>query len=198
MIQRLSVTIVLSAMLLSVALAESGPVPRAALTSSIEDREPVDVVTHVPADSDHIYYFSEIHDQAGGTIIHRWLHEGQNYGDVRFDIGGDRWRVWSRKQLTEELRGDWRVQIVDSEGRVMRETRFTYGKRADEAQTRPAEAETDAAPSEAAPDPASGEDAVESETPDEDASESPETPADEQSEAGSEGDAADADDNGED
>ncbi len=125
--------------------ADSGPVPRAALTSSIEDREPVDVVSHVPATSDHIYYFSELSGQAGRTIIHRWLHDDRNFGDVRFDIGGDRWRVWSRKQLTEDLHGDWRVQIVDAEDeRVLRETRFTYGETATEAETEATpEAETE-------------------------------------------------------
>lgn len=194
MIQRLCVVVVLSGMLLSAALAEDGPVPRAALTSEIEDREPVDVVSHVPADSDHIYYFSEISGQSGGTIIHRWLHEGHNYGDVRFDIGGDRWRVWSRKQLTEDLHGDWRVQIVDGEGRVLRETRFTYGKRADEA-------ETDSAQPEVAPDAASDEaapDAAESESPDEEAAETPETPAEGQENTGTGGETTDDNSNGED
>lgn len=187
MIKRLCVVIVLSGMVLSAALAEGGPVPRAALTSSIEDREPVDVVSHVPADSDHIYYFSEISGQSGGTIIHRWLHEGRNYGDVRFDIGGDRWRVWSRKQLTEELHGDWRVQIVDGDGRVLRETRFTYGKRADEAETEAAQPE---------PAPEAAPDAAESGTPDDEAAATPETPAEGQENTGPGGDTPDDNSNG--
>ncbi len=139
---RLVLTTIASLMLLGllapVALAE-GPVPRAALTSAIDDREPVDVVSHVPAESDHIYYFSELSGQAGRTIIHRWLHDGRNFGDVRFDIGGDRWRVWSRKQLTADMHGNWRVQIVDAEDeRVLRETRFTYGRTATETETQTA------------------------------------------------------------
>ena len=166
---------VLLAMVAPIALAE-GPVPRVALTSAIEDREPIDVVSHVPATSDHIYYFSELSGQAGRTIIHRWLHEGNNYGDVHFDIGGDRWRVWSRKQLTGELHGDWRVQIVDAEDeRVLRETRFTYGESheapapdSEAGAAVPAAAEEDATPEPDAPteaDPDEGEEAAGGEPP---------------------------------
>jgi hypothetical protein len=35
--------------------------------------------------------------------------------------------VWSSKNLTRAMEGDWRVVVTDSEGRALKEDGFVYG-----------------------------------------------------------------------
>lgn len=102
-----------------------GDVSRAQFTSAVEDREPVDALTRVDADMDHVYFFSEIMDHEGGEIIHRWRYrDDQDMGEVRFDVGGPRWRVWSMKTLDPAWTGPWRVEVVTQDGEVLDTYRF--------------------------------------------------------------------------
>jgi len=56
--------------------------------------------------------------------------------DIPFDIGGDRWRVWSSKRLLPGFEGTWTVQVV-KDGKVLTSRSFQYvddddtGKQAD-------------------------------------------------------------------
>jgi membrane protein implicated in regulation of membrane protease activity len=53
---------------------------------------------------------------AGKSITHRWIYNGENKGEVQFQIGGDRWRVYSSKTLVPEWTGTWTVDVVDGDG----------------------------------------------------------------------------------
>ena len=108
--------------------AADDSIARAILTTQIDQREPVDDVAHVPANADSIYFFTELRGLAGRTVTHRWLHDGNNYGDINFDVGGDRWRIWSSKQFSDDLRGEWQVQVVADDGRVLYTRDFRYGE----------------------------------------------------------------------
>lgn len=96
-----------------------GRVARAAFTSGIEDREPVDHLETVDAGNGEVLFFTEIRDHEGGTIIHQWRYQGWDMGEVRFDVDGPRWRVWSSKTLRPEWTGPWTVRVVDQDGRLL-------------------------------------------------------------------------------
>ncbi len=101
-------------------------VGRAQFTTGVENREPVDEVTTLDTRHGKIYFFSEIRNGQGQTVIHRWLYRGDVMAEVSFDIGGPRWRVWSSKTLLPAWTGTWTVQVVDSNGDVLTEMRFEY------------------------------------------------------------------------
>ncbi|MCG5535512.1 DUF2914 domain-containing protein [Ectothiorhodospira mobilis] len=96
-----------------------GRVARAAFTSGIEDREPVDRLETVDAGKGEVLFFTEIRDHEGGTIIHQWRYQGWDMGEVRFDVDGPRWRVWSSKTLRPEWTGPWTVRVMDQDGRLL-------------------------------------------------------------------------------
>jgi len=98
-----------------------GEVARAAFATAIEDREPVDKVEKLPADHQKIYFFTELRDMAGQTVTHRWEHDGQVQAEVKFNVKGPRWRVWSSKNLPTDATGEWKVSVVNGNGEVIAE-----------------------------------------------------------------------------
>lgn len=104
----------------------TGSVVRAQFTSAIQDREPVDKVSNLQNDMNRVYFFSEIRDAADQKITHRWEHDGKVMSETSFDIGGNRWRVFSSKTLDPSWTGEWKVSVVDEAGGTLGSSTFTY------------------------------------------------------------------------
>jgi hypothetical protein len=106
----------------------TGTVARAQFTSAIQDREPVDKLTNLANDKTDIFFFSEIKDASGRRVTHRWEHDGKVQWEMGFDIGGNRWRVFSNKTLDPNQTGEWKVSVVDEAGSTLGASTFTYEK----------------------------------------------------------------------
>jgi len=118
---------VLGGLVLSgVALAE-GRVARAIVTTAVVDREPVNDLEQVSPENAQVIFFTELRNMAGQSVKHRWNHGGEALAEVEFTVGGPRWRVWSTKKLLPEWTGEWKLEVLDGEGNVLREKRFSYG-----------------------------------------------------------------------
>lgn len=103
-----------------------GEVLRSGFTSGIDGREPVDRILSLSTEERKVYYFTELQGMSGQSVRHRWQHEGRLMAEVVFQVGGSRWRVWSSKNLIPAWTGQWRVQVVTEDGRVLREETFEY------------------------------------------------------------------------
>ena len=64
---------------------------------------------------------------SGHSITHRWEYGGTQRFEMTFSVGADRWRVWSNKTLPPEMKGEWKVVIVDEAGFVLRTEVLNYG-----------------------------------------------------------------------
>jgi uncharacterized protein YkuJ len=104
----------------------TGTVARAQFTSAVQDREPVDKLSSLSNDQNRVYFFSEIKDAANQKITHRWEHNGKVVSEVGFDVGGNRWRVFSNKTLDPSQTGEWKVSVVDEAGSTLGASAFTY------------------------------------------------------------------------
>ena len=107
----------------------SGYVARAQFASDVLDREPIDELSDVIkveyGEIQRVYFFTDIRDMAGSQVTHRWLLDGEVQADIPFEVGGDRWRVWSSKRLMPGFDGQWTVQVVEDD--VVLESRtFDY------------------------------------------------------------------------
>lgn len=102
-------------------------VRRAVFTTSVVDREPVDELASIPPEVNKICFFSEVVNMTGETIKHRWLHNGEPMAEVTINIGGPRWRAYSRKTLPGFGTGTWSVEIVDSYGNTLHRAELAYG-----------------------------------------------------------------------
>ncbi|HDO33731.1 MAG TPA: DUF2914 domain-containing protein [Chromatiales bacterium] len=110
----------------AIAQAPRDPVARSQFTRAIRDREPVGDVVTLPNSVDHVYYFSEIRGMTGKTIVHRWMYHGRVMAEVRFPIGGPRWRVYSRKTLEPKQLGRWTVVVTNGSGWPLHAEMFDY------------------------------------------------------------------------
>ena len=101
---------------------------RAQLSWGVHRREPTiaagGTVTVPGPGSSKIYFFTEVIGFGGRTIQHRWVYEGRTAATVRFQIGGDRWRVHSTKNLSPRRPGDWEVIVEDADGEMLGRRRF--------------------------------------------------------------------------
>lgn len=107
--------------------AQEPTVARAQFTSGILDREPVDNVTTLDSGTDRIFFFTELQNMEGKTIVHRWELNGEVLGAVTFQVRGPRWRVYSSKELLPEWTGKWVVSVVDGDGAVLGSYTLNYG-----------------------------------------------------------------------
>jgi hypothetical protein len=107
-------------------LAEEG-VGRMVFTTEVVDREPVNNVDILSAVNNNIYFFTELLDLNGQTVTHRWVYDDQVMAEVPFNVGSNRWRVWSSKTLVPAWNGDWTVEVVNANGDVLEKKLFYYG-----------------------------------------------------------------------
>lgn len=107
-----------AALLVPCAPAQAQSVARAAFTTGVVDREPVDTVALAPA-IDHVFYFTEMRGLAGQAVTHQWVLDGQVAFELAFRVDGDRWRVWSNKRVAGARAIT--VRVVDEDGNVLRE-----------------------------------------------------------------------------
>lgn len=100
-------------------------VVRATAALGIEQREPVNVGEHFVLADERVYTYSEIADGKGTSIRHVYYHDGERTNEVILSVRSDRWRTWSYKTLLHGREGDWRVDIVAQDGRVLESVHYT-------------------------------------------------------------------------
>lgn len=105
-----------------------GVVARSIFTTLIDNREPVDKVKQVPEQTNDVFYFTELRDMAGQTAKHRWEYKGKVVAEVKFNVRGPRWRVWSKKSFTPGWAGDWKVSVVNGADEVISEEIIAFSE----------------------------------------------------------------------
>lgn len=102
-------------------------VSRAAFTTGIVNREPVDQLSTIQT-GQAVNYFSELKGLKGRVITHRWDHEGQFKLGLQFPVNGQRWRVHSSKTLHADAVGAWTVSVINDDGTVLKKDTLVVTK----------------------------------------------------------------------
>ncbi|VAX13093.1 hypothetical protein MNBD_GAMMA24-1900 [hydrothermal vent metagenome] len=105
-----------------------GSVVRSVFTSAVKDREPTDNIKQLDTRSDKVIYYTELRDMAGQTATHRWEYNGKVMAEVKFNVKGARWRVWSSKRLVPGWTGEWKVSVLNGANEVISEDVLTYSQ----------------------------------------------------------------------
>lgn len=96
---------------------------RAQLSMGINKREPQNAlspqVTLSELPEHRLYMFTELRGKSGKTIHHRWLYKNQVMANIPIKVGGDHWRCYSSKRVSENYLGKWVVEITDDQGKVL-------------------------------------------------------------------------------
>ena len=104
----------------------TGSVGRATFTTGVSEYEPTDSVTQITSDHVIVYFFSELNDLGGQTVVHRWEYNGKLMAEVPLAVAGARWRTYSSKNLEPMWVGEWTVSVVDEAGNVLAKRNLTY------------------------------------------------------------------------
>jgi hypothetical protein len=106
-----------------------GFVARAQFSTDVVDREPIDDIGSTIkveyGEIQRVYFFSDLREMQGTQVMHRWLLDGEVQAEIPFDIGGNRWRVWSSKRLMPGFDGRWAVEVVQ-DGDIIETYAFDY------------------------------------------------------------------------
>lgn len=102
-------------------------VDESAIGTSIDNRSPAGVATQFPADVGKVVAFTKIRGAESSTVTHRWVHAGKTMLEVKLSIGGSPWRVWSEKNIRQGQEGDWKVEVIDADGKVVKTIDFKVG-----------------------------------------------------------------------
>jgi hypothetical protein len=109
------------------AAKEAAPfaVKRLVIGTGVENGEPVGVAETFPASTEKVYCFLEATDIAKDTEISFVWFSGEKEMS-KFSVPlkeGPRWRTYAYKNL-REIKGDWKLEIRDSEGKVVKDVKF--------------------------------------------------------------------------
>jgi hypothetical protein len=109
------------------ATKETAPftIKRLVVGTGVENGEPVGVAETFPASTEKVYCFLEAGDIAKDTeATFVWFNGEKEM--LKFSVPlkmGPRWRTYANKNL-RELKGDWKVEIRDPDGKVVKDTKF--------------------------------------------------------------------------
>jgi hypothetical protein len=100
-------------------------IKRLVVGTGVEDNEPVGVAETFPASTEKVYCFLEATDIAKDTeVSFVWFSGEKEMSKFSVPIKmGPRWRTYAYKNL-RELKGDWKVEIRDPHGEVLKDVKF--------------------------------------------------------------------------
>ncbi|MBU0993659.1 MAG: DUF2914 domain-containing protein [Proteobacteria bacterium] len=96
-----------------------------AICRDVVDREPVGVAEVFPSDVKKLYCFTRIAGADRDTeIIHNWYFEENLVSSINLHVKPGNWRTYSSKTIMSEFVGDWKVEILSSDGILLQKIYF--------------------------------------------------------------------------
>lgn len=96
------------------------------LGTGVENREAIGVDTIFSADVGKLYCWTKITGATTETqISHNWYYQDQEVVKIDIMVKYPSYRCWSIKTIYPEMKGNWRVDIVDAEGDTIGSISFT-------------------------------------------------------------------------
>lgn len=99
-----------------------------AVTTKVVKGKPIDSVHRISSRAvKALYCFTRVVGAApagGDTIKHVWYRDNARVAEYDLPLKGERWRTYSKKPVAPGDTGDWRVEVLDSTGRLLKTVKF--------------------------------------------------------------------------
>jgi DUF2914 family protein len=98
-----------------------------AVTTKITKGNPIDSVRRISSASvKALYCFTRLTAAEDGetTIKHVWYRDDAKVGEYTLPVKGRKWRTYSKKAIEKGWAGDWRVEVFDGEGQLLKTVKF--------------------------------------------------------------------------
>jgi hypothetical protein len=96
----------------------------AKLGTAVENREIVGADTAFAKDIEKVFCWMKISGGEGKQITVRWSYQNEQTDEVSLDLKYPTMRTYCNKTIAGR-EGDWKVEIVDPTGKVLKELHFT-------------------------------------------------------------------------
>lgn len=97
------------------------------ITSKIVKGKPIDSIKRLSSSTDkNLYCFTRTIAPEGfdGNIKHLWYKGDEKTGEYTLPVKGVKWRTYSKKAIQKGWAGDWRVEVVDDSGKLLKTVKF--------------------------------------------------------------------------
>ena len=100
-------------------------IARLVVATGVENSEPAGAAETFPASTEKVYCFLEATNIAKDTeVSFVWSYGDKEMLKTTLPLkAGPKWRTYANKNL-RGLKGDWKVEIKDSEGKVLKDVKF--------------------------------------------------------------------------
>jgi len=98
---------------------------RAVVGTGVDNMEPVGAAASFPAATEKVYCFIEASNiPKDMELSFVWSLGGKEVRKINLPVkAGPKWRTWAYKNVAGQ-KGDWKVEIKDAEGKVLKEINF--------------------------------------------------------------------------
>lgn len=101
-------------------------IQEASIATGVEKRLPVGVAEQFSPEMGQLVCWTKLTaPEAPTEIEHVWFYKDKEMTRVKLSVGAKTWRTWSRKTIAKSAIGDWRVDVVDAQGNVLKSVKFS-------------------------------------------------------------------------
>ncbi len=128
MIKKMAVAAFLSLVLLTgiASAGEALKVEEMVFCTAVESRRAVGVDVRFPDTVGRVYCYTRISGAVDATgIVHVWYFNDEEKFRLSLDVKSTSWRTWSSKKIVSRWTGDWRVDVLSSDGDLLDSKAFT-------------------------------------------------------------------------
>lgn len=104
-------------------------VKRFTIARTVRDKEPVGSIADIKLSRDDVatlYAYSEVVDLKDETLRYVWSLNGNKIAEIKVPVWSQRWRSHSSKYATTSMRGQWRVELLNSNNQLLASSEFQY------------------------------------------------------------------------
>ncbi|HLO27349.1 MAG TPA: DUF2914 domain-containing protein [Geobacteraceae bacterium] len=107
--------------------AQDLKVTEMAVTTKIVRGNPIDAVRRISSTSvKALYCFTRLVNPGGSETVvkHVWYKDEKPVSEQVLKVKGEKWRTWSKRLIDRESVGEWRVDALDSDGKLLKSVKF--------------------------------------------------------------------------
>jgi hypothetical protein len=97
------------------------------ITSKLVNGKPIDSIKRLSSATDkRLYCFIRTTAPAGSDakVRHVWYNGNEKTGEFELGVKGGNWRTYSKKLIQKGWAGDWRVDVLDSNDKLLKSVKF--------------------------------------------------------------------------
>jgi hypothetical protein len=98
-----------------------------AVTTKVVKGKPIDSVHRISSQAVKVLYcFTRVAaaPDSETSIKHVWYRNDTQVAEFELPVKGERWRTYSKRPVARGDAGEWRVEVVDSGGRLLKTIKF--------------------------------------------------------------------------